>query len=111
MRQTHISQSADKTGTPRLLQKLALQLGVVCLLLLCPGCPKSGNNGFGQNFMDVSSGSKQTMSDYRYVADSAQHLYWPNTAKYRNKIRRENLVYILDYETLKEFHGYKPGPK
>ncbi|MCB1216706.1 hypothetical protein KDL44_04900 [bacterium] len=93
-------------GIQHLLRWLAT--GLICLLL--GGCPR-GETGFGQNFMDVASNSHVAIDDYRYVADSSRRLYWPNTPKYRNAIKRDNRVYILDYETLKEFHGYKPGPK
>lgn len=85
-------------------------LAILLAMLMC-ACPDSGNREFGQNFMDVASTSRVAIDDYRYVADSSSRLYWPNTPKYRARIKTENRVYILDYETLKEFHGYKPGPK
>ncbi|MCB1219181.1 MAG: hypothetical protein H7A35_05955 [Planctomycetales bacterium] len=92
--------------------RLAIMLLPVCLVaLLAWGCPAGEGTGFGQNFMDVASTGHTTIDDYRYVADSSRQLYWPNTPKYRNRIRSENRVYILDHDTLKEFHGYKAGPK
>jgi hypothetical protein len=94
-------------GWRRLLPGACLCLAI----LLCQGCPNGRGTEFGQNFLDVASDSSSGVEDYRYVADSSRHLYWPNTPKYRRKIKKENRVYILDYDTLKQFHGYEAGPK
>jgi hypothetical protein len=51
------------------------------------------------------------VADYRYVADMYSKLYWPNEPRYVEAIPKENRVYILDSDTLKQFAGYKPGSK
>jgi hypothetical protein len=55
--------------------------------------------------------SATRVADYRYVADMHSKLYWPNEPQYVQAIPKDNRVYILDDDTLKQFAGYKPGRK
>lgn len=107
----YIDQFEARTCIRRGLLRLLLTACIGLTMLLCLGCPNKRGTEFGQNFLNVAGDSTRGVEDYRYVADTSQHLYWPNTPKYSRKIKKENRVYILDYDTLKEFHGYKAGPK
>jgi hypothetical protein len=50
-------------------------------------------------------------SDYAYVANSRTKLYWPNQEPYISNIPAANRVYILDATALRQFKGYRPGPR
>lgn len=69
----------------------------------------------GNQFQQLGSelGAKHAaatrVADYRYVGDMRRKLYWPNERRYVEEIQKENRVYILDDDTLKQFAGYQPG--
>lgn len=46
----------------------------------------------------------------KYVLDISTKQYWPNLAKYADKIASENRVYVKDDAALSEFKEYTPGP-
>jgi hypothetical protein len=52
-----------------------------------------------------------TTSDYAFVANSRTRQYWPNQPRYVNAIPANDRVWILDQETLRDFKGYRPGPR
>jgi hypothetical protein len=73
--------------------------------------PAGGQFGqIGKELGEVRQGAAR-VGDYEFVADTSTKQYWPNKPRYVNAIARENRVYILDGETLKQFAGYRPGPK
>ena len=51
------------------------------------------------------------VSEYKYVVDLRTKRYWPNEPRYAQAIDREYRVYVMDDETIRQWVGYKPGPK
>jgi hypothetical protein len=51
------------------------------------------------------------VSEYKYVVDLQTKRYWPNQPQYAQAIDSKYRVYVLDEETIKQWIGYKPGPK
>jgi hypothetical protein len=51
------------------------------------------------------------VAEYKYVVDLEHKLYYPNEPQYVQAIAREYRVYVVDDETIKQWVGYKPGPR
>lgn len=98
----------------RLFRQLILLVSIVlagALLLLALSASSCNRDpGFGDPLMQ-KAGVPHSAEDYKYVADSRRQLYWPNTAKYINRIPKANRVWILDDATLAQFRGYHPGER
>jgi hypothetical protein len=51
------------------------------------------------------------VAEYKYVVDLKTKRYWPNEPRYAQAIDSANRVYVQDDATMKQWTGYKPGPK
>ncbi len=51
------------------------------------------------------------VADYKYVVDLQHQLYYPNQPQYVQAIPSQYQVFVEDDETIKQWTGYKPGPR
>ncbi|MBA4358834.1 MAG: hypothetical protein C0405_14035 [Desulfovibrio sp.] len=89
---------------------LAAVAGLLAFMMLRLGEMNNQFRELGTELGATRAGATR-VADYKYVVDLERKLYWPNEPRYSMSIDSKYRVYVQDEETMRQWVGYKPGPR